>query len=68
MVHAQIYILHLFGDLALMGLNKNKKLQVMAPLKTFLPSRKEKGTIEKMKKDYINITHSIAEAHSHSKI
>jgi hypothetical protein len=26
------------GDLALMGLNKNEKLQAMAPLKTFLPS------------------------------
>jgi hypothetical protein len=25
----------------------------MAPLKTFLPSWKEKGAIEKMKKDYI---------------
>jgi hypothetical protein len=38
MVHAQIYILHLLGDLALMGLNKNEKLQAMAPLKTFLSS------------------------------
>jgi hypothetical protein len=37
MVRAQIYILHLLGDLALMGLNKNEKLQAMAPLKTFLP-------------------------------
>jgi hypothetical protein len=35
---------------ALMGLNKNEKLQAMAPLKIFLPSWKEKGTIEKMKK------------------
>jgi hypothetical protein len=26
------------GDLALVGLNKNEKLQAMAPLKTFLPS------------------------------
>jgi hypothetical protein len=68
MVRAQIYILHLLGDLALMGLNKNEKLHAMAPLKTFLPSWKEKGTIEKMKNDYINITHSIAKAHPHSKI
>jgi hypothetical protein len=30
--------LHLLGDLSLMGLNKNEKLQAMAPLKTFLPS------------------------------
>ena len=38
-----------------MGLNKNEKLQAMAPLKTFLPSWKEKGAIEKMKKDYITL-------------
>jgi hypothetical protein len=56
MVHAQIYILHRVGDLALMGLNKDEKLQVTAPLKTFLPSWKEKGAIEKMKKkDYIKL-------------
>jgi hypothetical protein len=29
-----------------MGLNKNEKLQAMAPLKTFLPSWKEKGVAE----------------------
>jgi hypothetical protein len=29
---------YIFGDLALVGLNKNEKLQAMAPLKTFLPS------------------------------
>jgi hypothetical protein len=29
---------YIFGDLALMGLNKNEKLQAMALLKTFLPS------------------------------
>jgi hypothetical protein len=29
---------YILGDLALVGLNKNEKLQAMAPLKTFLPS------------------------------
>jgi hypothetical protein len=29
---------YIFGDLALVWLNKNEKLQAMAPLKTFLPS------------------------------
>jgi hypothetical protein len=48
MVHAQILHITSLGDLALVGLNKNEKLQAMAPLKTFLPSRKEKGAIEKM--------------------
>jgi hypothetical protein len=39
MVHAQIlHITSFLGDCALVGLNKNEKLQVMAPLKTFLPS------------------------------
>jgi hypothetical protein len=38
------------GDLALVGLNKNEKLQAMAPLKTFLPSWKEKGAIGKDEK------------------
>jgi hypothetical protein len=33
-----------------------KKLEAMAPLKTFLPSLKEKGTIEKMKKITSNYT------------
>jgi hypothetical protein len=37
------------------GLNKNEKLQAMAPLKTFLPTSKEKGAIEKMKEDYIKL-------------
>jgi hypothetical protein len=32
-----LHITSFLGDLALMGLNK-KKLQAMAPLKTFLPS------------------------------
>jgi hypothetical protein len=34
----RFYILHLLGDSTLIGLNKNEKLQTMAPLKTFLPS------------------------------
>jgi hypothetical protein len=39
MVQAQIlHITSFLGDLALVGLNKNEKLQAMAPLKTFLPS------------------------------
>jgi hypothetical protein len=38
MVQAQILHITSLGDLALVGLNKNKKLQAMAPLKTFLPS------------------------------
>jgi hypothetical protein len=37
------------------GINKSEKLQAMALLKTFLPSGKEKGAIEKMKKDYIKL-------------
>jgi hypothetical protein len=64
----RFYILHLFGDLALVGLNKNEKLQAMAPLKTFLPSCKEKGSIGKNEKRLQHITHSIAVAHPHSKI
>jgi hypothetical protein len=55
MVQAQILHITSLGDLALVGLNKNEKLQAMAPLKTFLPSCKEKGAIEKMKKDYIKL-------------
>jgi hypothetical protein len=39
----------------------------MAPLKTFLPSLKEKGGIRKIEK-ITSITHNTAEAHSHSKI
>jgi hypothetical protein len=38
----RFYILHSFGDLALMEINK-EKLQAMAPLKTFLPMWKGKG-------------------------
>jgi hypothetical protein len=38
LVHAQILHITSLGDLALIGLNKNEKLQAMAPLKTFLPS------------------------------
>jgi hypothetical protein len=38
MVHAQILHITSLGDLALVGLNKNEKLQAMVPLKTFLPS------------------------------
>jgi hypothetical protein len=38
MVHAQILHITSLGDLALVGLKKNEKLQAMAPLKTFLPS------------------------------
>jgi hypothetical protein len=38
----------------------------MIPLKTFLPSWKEKGAIGKNKK-ITSITHKIAEAHPHSK-
>jgi hypothetical protein len=41
------YIFSGFWRLYCIGLNKNEKLQAMAPLKTFLPSRKEKGAIEK---------------------
>jgi hypothetical protein len=35
---SDLHITSFLGDLALMGLNKNKKFQAMAPLKTFLPS------------------------------
>jgi hypothetical protein len=51
-----------------MGLNKNEKLQAMAPLKTFLPLLKGKGCHRKNEKRLHQITHNIAEAHSHSKI
>jgi hypothetical protein len=43
MVQAQILHVTSLGDLALMGLNKNEKLQALAPLKTFLPLLKGKG-------------------------
>jgi hypothetical protein len=57
MVHAQIlHFTSFLGDLALVELNKKGKLQVMAPLKTFLPFGKEKGAIEKMKKITLNYT------------
>jgi hypothetical protein len=39
----------------------------MAPLKTFLPSCKEKGAIGKIEK-ITSITHNTVEAHPHSKI
>jgi hypothetical protein len=68
MVRAQIYILHLLGDLALMVLNKNEKLQAMAPLKTFLPLLNGKGCHRKKEKRLHQITHNIVEAHPHSKI
>jgi hypothetical protein len=56
MVQAQILHITSLGDLALVGLNNNEKLQAMAPLKTFLPSWKEKGATEKMKKkNYIKL-------------
>jgi hypothetical protein len=45
----------LLGDLALVELVRIEKLQAMASLKTFLPLLKEKGAIEKMKKDYIKL-------------
>jgi hypothetical protein len=38
MVQAQILHITSLEDLALIGLNKNEKLQAMASLKTFLPS------------------------------
>ena len=49
------YIFGGFWPLYYVGLNKNEKLQAMGPLKTFLPSWKEKGAIEKMKKNYIKL-------------
>jgi hypothetical protein len=68
MVHAQILHITSLGDLALVGLNNNEKLQAMAPLKTFLPYYKENGAIGKNEKGLHQITHSNAEAHPHSKI
>jgi hypothetical protein len=55
MVHAQIlHVTFFLGDFSLIELNKKgKKLQALAPLKTFLPFGKENGAIGKMKKDYI---------------
>jgi hypothetical protein len=68
MVQAQILHVTSLGDLALMGLNKNEKLQAMASLKTFLPLLKGKGCHRKNEKRLHQITHNIAEAHPHSKI
>jgi hypothetical protein len=68
MVQAQILHVTSLGDLALMGLNKNEKLQALAPLKTFLPLLKGKGCHRKNEKRLHQITHNIAEAHLHSKI
>jgi hypothetical protein len=69
MVQAQILHITSLGDLALMWLNKNeKKLQDMAPLKTFLPLLKGKGCHRKTEKRLHQITHNITEAHPHSKI
>jgi hypothetical protein len=68
MVHAQIlHFTSFLGDLALVELNK-KKLQAMAPLKTFLPLWKGKGCHRKNEKRLHQITHKIAEAHPHSMI
>jgi hypothetical protein len=51
MVHAEILHLHILGDFALVELNnKGKKIQIMAPLKIFLPLWKGKGCNGKMKK------------------
>jgi hypothetical protein len=58
----------LLGDFALVELNKKKKLQAMAPLKTFLPLWKGKGCHRKKWKRLHQITHNIIEAHPHSKI
>jgi hypothetical protein len=64
----RFYILQPFlGDLALMELNE-KKLQAMAPLKTFLPLLKGKGCHRKNEKRLHQITHNIAKARPHSKI
>jgi hypothetical protein len=69
MVQAQILHVTSLGDLALMGLNKNEKLQAMAPLKTFLPLLKGKWCHRKKNEKRLHqITHNIAEAHLHSKI
>jgi hypothetical protein len=68
MVQAQILHVTYLEELALMGLNKNEKLQAMAPLKTFLPLLKGKGCHRKNEKRLHQITHNIAEAHLHSKI
>jgi hypothetical protein len=68
MVQAQILHVTSLGDLALLGLNKNEKLQAMAPLKTFLPLLKGKVCHRKNEKRLHQITHNIAEAHPHSKI
>jgi hypothetical protein len=57
----------LLRDLDLVELNK-KKLQAMAPLKTFLPLWKGKWCHRKNEKRLHQITHNIAEAHPHSKI
>jgi hypothetical protein len=64
----RFYILQPFlGDLALVALNE-KKLQAMAPLKTFLPLLKGKGCHRKNEKRLHQITHNITEARPHSKI
>jgi hypothetical protein len=68
MVHAHIlHFTSFLGDLALVELNK-KKLQAMAPLKTFLPLLKGKWCHRKNEKRLNQITHNIDEARLHSKI
>jgi hypothetical protein len=58
----RFYILQPFlGDLALMELNE-KKLQAMAPLKTFLPLLKGKWCHRKNEKRLHQITHNITKA------
>jgi hypothetical protein len=42
MVQAQILHITSLGDLALVGLSKNEKLQAMAPLKTFSPLERKR--------------------------
>jgi hypothetical protein len=56
MAHAQILHLHILGDFALVELSeKRKRLQTMAPLKTFLPLWKGKGCHRKIEKDYMTL-------------
>jgi hypothetical protein len=68
MVQAQILHVTSLGDLALVGLNKNEKITSYGPIKNLSPPLKGKGYHRKMEERLHHITHSITEAHPHSKI
>jgi hypothetical protein len=51
----RFYIYIFLGDLALMELNKKRKITNYGPIKNLSPLRKGKGYHRKNEKDYINL-------------